>query len=81
MRGNNTPTSLSYIILFPATHRGFTQPDAREQESQLMLFIVISKLNIEQRKMDLEGQMENIQCIYPQKCFEAILKTTKKYLN
>lgn len=43
-----------------------------------MLFIVISNLNTEQRKMDLEEQMENIQCIYPQTHLEATLKTTKR---
>lgn len=83
--GDNT-LNFSEILGFPATHRGFTQPDAREQESWLMLFMVISNLNTGQRKMDLEGQRENILCIYPQKCLAAILKTTKrlsvgKYLN
>lgn len=31
------PTSLSCTLWFPATHIGFTQSEAREQDSQLML--------------------------------------------
>lgn len=52
----NTPTPLSCTLWLPASHISFTQPDAREQDSQLMLWA---------EKDGSGGAGENTQCLCP----------------